>query len=146
MGISVKICALQKDDLTATTDRLSIPTTTGRIEILPNHVPLITALDVGVLEWGKAGVACNRIVSHKGLAIILKGEVNIFVQGWQEAESREEIVSKVAEISQNVATIKLEIATLKNQGSKLIELQTKEQLLGIEKARLDVARRIGLSV
>jgi F0F1-type ATP synthase epsilon subunit len=146
MGISVKICALQKDDLTATTDRLSIPTTTGRIEILPNHVPLITALDVGVLEWGKAGVACNRIVSHKGLAIILKGEVNIFVQGWQEAESREEIVSKVAEISQNVATIKLEIATLKNQGGKLIELRTKEHLLGIEKARLDVARRIGLSV
>jgi F-type H+-transporting ATPase subunit epsilon len=146
MSISVKICALQKDDLTATTDRLSIPTTTGRIEILPNHVPLITALDFGVLEWGKAGVSCNRIVSHKGLAIILKGEVKIFVQGWQEAESREEIVSKVAEISQSVATIKVEIAALKDQGGKLGELLKKEQLLGIQKARIDVARRIGLSV
>jgi F0F1-type ATP synthase epsilon subunit len=146
MGISVKICALQKEDLVATTERLSIPTTTGRIEILPNHVPLITALDVGVLEWGKAGVECNRIVSHQGLAIVLKDEVKVFVQGWQEAESRDEIAGKLGEITQNVESIKDEIATLKANGGKLGDVLKKEHLLGVEKARMDVARRVGLSL
>lgn len=146
MSISVKICALQKEDLVATTERLSIPTTTGRIEILQNHVPLITALDVGVVEWGKAGVACERIVSHKGLAIVLKDEVKIFVQGWQKAESREEIASQLDSISKNVTSMQEEIAALKASGGKLSELAEKEHLLGIEKARLDVARRVGLSV
>jgi len=146
MGISVKICALQKEDLVATTERLSIPTTTGRIEILPNHVPLITALDVGVLEWGKAGVDCNRVVSQQGLAIVLKDEVKVFVQGWQEAESRDELAGKLGEITQNVESMKEEIATLKANGGKLGDLLKKEQLLGVEKARIDVARRVGLSL
>jgi len=146
MSISVKICALQKEDLVATTERLSIPTTTGRIEILQNHVPLITALDVGVLEWGKAGIACDRIVSHKGLAIVLKDEVKIFVQGWQQAESREEISGQLDDITKNVDVIKEEIAALKADGGKLGALVKKEHQLGVEKARIDVARRIGLSV
>ena len=146
MSISMKICALQKEDLVATTERLSIPTTTGRIEILPNHVPLITSLDFGVLEWNKAGVSCNRIVSHKGLAIILKDEVKIFVQGWDEAESREEISSQLSTITQNIENLKTEITTLKTEGSKLSELVKKEQLLGLEKARIDVGRRTGLSI
>jgi F0F1-type ATP synthase epsilon subunit len=146
MSISVKICALQKEDLVATTERLSIPTTTGRIEILQNHVPLITSLDVGVLEWGKAGVACDRIVSHKGLAIVLKDEVKIFVQGWQQAESRDEISSQIDDINKNIVEIKEEIASLKANGGKLGDLVKKEHLLGVEKARIDVARRIGLSV
>ncbi len=146
MSISIKICALQKDDLIATTERLSIPTTTGRIEILPNHVPLITALDVGVLEWGKAGISCNRIVSHKGLAIILKDEVKIFVQGWDPAESREEISSQLESIAQNIEKIKVDITSLKAEGGKLSELVKKEHLLGIQKARIDIGRRVGLSV
>jgi F-type H+-transporting ATPase subunit epsilon len=146
MGISVKICALQKEDLVATTERLSIPTTTGRIEILPNHVPLITALDVGVLEWGKAGIACNRIVSHKGLAIILKDEVRIFLQGWQQAESRDEISSELDNITQNISVIKEEITSMKAAGGKLVERVKKEHILGVEKARIDVARRVGLAV
>jgi F0F1-type ATP synthase epsilon subunit len=146
MSISVKICALQKEDLVATTERLSIPTTTGRIEILRNHVPLITALDVGVLEWGKAGVGCDRIVSHKGLAIVLKDEVKIFVQGWQQAESREEISSQLDSIKQNVGVVKDELEVLKAGGAKSGELAKKEHLLGVEKARIDVARRVGLSV
>jgi len=146
MGISVKICALQKEDLVATTERLSIPTTTGRIEILPNHVPLITALDVGVLEWGKAGVACNRIVSHKGLAIVLKDEVRIFLQGWQQAESRDEISIELDNINQNISLIKEEITSMKATGGKLVERVKKEHILGVEKARIDVARRVGLAV
>jgi F-type H+-transporting ATPase subunit epsilon len=146
MGISVKICALQKEDLVATTERLSIPTTTGRIEILPNHVPLITALDVGVLEWGKAGIACNRIVSHKGLAIILKDEVRIFLQGWQQAESRDEISNELDNITQNISVIKEEITSMKAAGGKLVERVKKEHTLGVEKARIDVARRVGLAI
>jgi F0F1-type ATP synthase epsilon subunit len=147
MSISVRICALQKDDLITTTERLSIPTATGRIEILPNHVPLITALDVGVLEWGKAGVQCNRIVSYKGLAIILKDEVKVFLEGWQEAEVREEIVNQISNINKNIASLKEELDSLKNQDlNQLVEILKKEQLLGVEKARLDVARRLGLAV
>jgi len=146
MSISLTICALQKEDLVATTERLSIPTTTGRIEVLANHVPLITALDIGVLEWGKAGVSCERVVSQQGLAIVLKDEIKIFVQGWEKAEAREEISSKLATISQNIQSMKDEVATLKAQGGNLSELVKKEQALGVEKARMDVARRVGLSV
>ena len=146
MTILVKICALQKEDLVTTTERLSIPTTTGRIEILQNHVPLITALDIGVLEWGKAGVACNRIVSYKGLAIILKNEVKIFLQGWQKAESREEISTQLDKITNNVITLKNELNTLKSTTGKLVERVKQEQILGIEKARMDLARRVGLSI
>jgi F-type H+-transporting ATPase subunit epsilon len=146
MAISVKICALQKEDLVATTERISIPTTTGRIEILPNHVPLITALDVGVLEWGKAGIACNRIVSHRGLAIVWKDEVKIFLQGWQQAESRDEISSELDNITQNISVIKEEITSMKAAGGKLVERVKKEHTLGVEKARIDVARRVGLAI
>ena len=146
MGISVKICALQKEDLVATTERLSIPTTTGRIEILPNHVPLFTALDVGVLEWGKAGIACNRIVSHRGLAIVWKDEVKIFLQGWQQAESRDEISSELDNITKNISVIKNEIKSMKAVGGKLVDRMKKEHTLGVEKARIDVARRVGLTV
>ena len=146
MSISIKICALQKDDLVATTGRLSIPTTTGRIEILPNHIPLITSLDVGVLEWGKAGPSCNRIISHKGLAIVLRDEVKVFVQGWEQAEVREEIANKIPTINSNIASIKEEITDLKANGGKMVNLIQKEHLLGVEKARIDVARRVGLAV
>jgi len=146
MGISVTICALQKDDLLTKTERVSIPTTTGRIEILQNHVPLITALDVGVIEMGKAGVTCDRIVGYQGLAIVLKDEVKIFVQGWEKTESREVISGKFAAMNQNISVLKEEIASLKVEGGKLGELIKKEQLLGVEKARMDVARRVGLTV
>ena len=43
-------------------------------------------------------------------------------------------------------TMKEEVAALKVEGGKLRDLVKKEQALGLEKARLDVARRIGLSV
>lgn len=42
--------------------------------------------------------------------------------------------------------MKEEIATLKANGGKLGDLLKKEQLLGVEKARMDVARRVGLSL
>jgi len=103
-------------------------------------------LDVGVLEWGKAGIACNRIVSHKGLAIILKDEVRIFLQGWQQAESRDEISSELDNITQNISVIKEEITSMKAAGGKLVERVKKEHTLGVEKARIDVARRVGLAV
>lgn len=146
MSISVTISALQKNDLIATTERLSIPTTTGRIEILPNHVPLLTALDVGVLEWGKAGASCNRIVNHQGLAIVVKNQITVYLQGWQEAESIEEISGKIPEINNKIATIKSEIDVLKSKTGNLEEVLKKEHLLGLEKARIDLARRVGITV
>lgn len=146
MSISVKISGLLKEDVVATTERVSLPTLTGRIEILPNHVPLMAGLAIGVLEWGKAGIACNRLVTNSGLAIVLKNEVKIYLRGWEKVESREEIAPQIETINGNIARMQEELAELKAQGAKSGPLTEKQNLIGIEKARLDLARRVGLSV
>lgn len=146
MSISVKISALKRDDLITTTERVSLPTSTGRIEILKNHIPLISALDVGVLELGQAGPTCERVISHKGLAVVLKNEVKIYLKGWEKAESRDEIASQLPTITEKVQTLKAELDALKEEGAKLSLIIQKDHLLGIEKARLDLGRRVGLSV
>jgi F0F1-type ATP synthase epsilon subunit len=147
MTFLVTIHALTKDNLSVTTERLSIPTITGRIEILPKHLPLATILEIGVLEWGKAGISCNRIITYAGIAVVLKdARVNVFVKGWQKNESRDELASQIMSIKENVARIKEEILILKDQNAELGELTKKETILGIEKARIDMARRSGLSI
>ena len=80
------------------------------------------------------------------MAIILKNEVKIFLQGWQKAESREEISTQLDKITNNVITLKNELNTLKSTTGKLVERVKQEQILGIEKARMDLARRVGLSI
>jgi F0F1-type ATP synthase epsilon subunit len=146
MTFLVTIHTLTKDNLIVTTERLSIPTLSGRIEILPKHLPIVTILEIGVLEWGKAGISCNRIISYGGIAVVLKGRVNVFVKGWQKSESRDELASQIMSIKENVTSIKEKLSILKSQEAELVDITKLEAILGIEKARIDLARRSGLSI
>lgn len=73
----------------ANVDSVSLPTTSGEIEVLPGHVPLITMLEAGAVVVGKAGEAEN-IAIDKGYARILGDVVSVLTEAAIDVERLDE--------------------------------------------------------
>jgi len=73
----------------ADVDSVSLPTTSGEIEVLPGHVPLITMLEAGAVVVGKASGAEN-IAIDKGYARILGDVVSVLTEAAIDVERLDE--------------------------------------------------------
>ncbi|HEY9844952.1 MAG TPA: ATP synthase F1 subunit epsilon [Candidatus Caenarcaniphilales bacterium] len=85
MTLTVRVIAPDKTVWDATAEEVILPSTTGQLGILSGHVPLLTALDAGVLRVrpSKDWVA---IALMGGFAEVDNDEVTILVNGAEQGD------------------------------------------------------------
>nr|QCI04274.1 ATP synthase CF1 subunit epsilon [Anotrichium furcellatum] len=100
MTLNVRIIAPDKIVWNANAEEIILPSSTGQVGILKGHIPLLTAIDIGVMrvriekEW-------QPIILLGGFAEVENNNVTILVNG----------AEKVTEVDINQAQLELEEAT-----------------------------------
>lgn len=97
-------------------ESLSTPTQAGRIQILPNHANLITALDIGMLSVVSEGKKQDILISG-GFMVVKENSILVLAD---EANKPEELVKQEIQQAINDAQAKLENTT---SPSELIQLE-----------------------
>lgn len=111
MTLQVRILTPDQQFWNAPVDELILPSSSGQIGILPNHAPLATGLDVGVMlvriqkQW-------NAIALMAGFAFVEKNQVIILAN---EAESSDTIDADQAKETYEQAQTKWEQASSAKQ-------------------------------
>nr|YP_009394764.1 ATP synthase CF1 subunit epsilon [Polysiphonia elongata]ARW63326.1 ATP synthase CF1 subunit epsilon [Polysiphonia elongata] len=125
MTLNIRVIAPDKIVWDAEAEEIILPSSTGQLGILTGHIPLLTALDIGVMrvridkEW-------KPIILLGGFAEIKDNDITILVNGAEEVE----------DISLEDAKNKLENAT-----QVLEEAETsKEKIEATQKLRKAKAR------
>lgn len=101
MTLNIRVIAPDKTVWDASAEEVILPSSTGQLGILTGHIPLLTALDIGVMrvridkEW-------EPIILLGGFAEIENNNITILVNGAEEA----------SEIDINKAQNNLEEATV----------------------------------
>jgi F-type H+-transporting ATPase subunit epsilon len=106
MSLTVRVIAPDKTVWDAAADEVILPSTTGQVGILSGHAPLITALDVAVMQVKSGKDKWIKIALMGGFAEVDADEVTVLVNG---AELGENIDAQAA---------KAELATAEQQASK----------------------------
>jgi len=93
MAISLKVLAPNKNVFEGKAEEVILPSTTGQLGVLPGHISLVTAIDIGVLRL-RANSKWTSIALMGGFAEIESDEVTVLVNS---AEIGSEIDSKIAQ-------------------------------------------------
>jgi ATP synthase F1 epsilon subunit len=139
--MTLKVCIMAPDRVfwNAGADEIILPTNTGQMGVLPNHTPLITGLDIGVMlvrpEKGSSGGATTpvsptgwiSVALMGGFALIKDNSVTILVN---DAELGSSIDPVSAEKSFNEAKEALDraIAAATNDNQELGSQSRKEKI------------------
>ena len=99
MTISLKVLAPNKNVFEGTAEEVILPSTTGQLGVLPGHISLVTAIDIGVLRL-RSNSKWTSIALMGGFAEIESDEVTVLVNN---AEIGNEIDAKIAEENLNNA-------------------------------------------
>jgi F-type H+-transporting ATPase subunit epsilon len=79
MALTIEIVTPEKKAFTGQADSVTVPTTTGEIQLLPGHIPLTTLVAAGELVVNNGGVI-ERLAVDKGFARILGDTVSILTE------------------------------------------------------------------
>ena len=93
MSISLKVLAPNQNVFEGDAEEVILPSTTGQLGILPGHISLVTAIDIGVLRL-KVNSKWVSIALMGGFAEIESDEVTVLVNS---AEIGSQIDQKEAE-------------------------------------------------
>nr|YP_009395388.1 ATP synthase CF1 subunit epsilon [Polysiphonia infestans]ARW64368.1 ATP synthase CF1 subunit epsilon [Polysiphonia infestans] len=129
MTLNIRIIAPDKIVWDAKAEEIILPSSTGQLGILTGHIPLLTALDIGVMrvrvkkEW-------KPVILLGGFAEIKDNDITILVNGAEE----------INEINLDETKIKLEEATKVLEEAKTSKEKIEAtQILRKAKARLQAA-------
>lgn len=120
MPLTVRVIAPDKTVWDSAAEEVILPSTTGQLGILSGHVPLLTALDIGVMrvrenkEW-------TAIALMGGFAEVDQDEVTILVNG---AERGSDIEVDSAREAFDEATAKLNDISDDDRQAKIQATQT----------------------
>tara|TARA_Y100000589_G_scaffold288413_1_gene289795 strand:+ start:1564 stop:1968 length:405 start_codon:yes stop_codon:yes gene_type:complete len=103
MTISLKVLAPNQNVYEGEAEEVILPSTTGQLGILPGHISLVTAIDIGVLRL-RSKAKWISIALMGGFAEIESDEVTVLVNN---AEIGSEINTKDAEDELNKAQLEL---------------------------------------
>ena len=95
MSISLKVLAPNQNVFEGDAEEVILPSTTGQLGILPGHISLVTAIDIGVLRL-RNNSKWVSIALMGGFAEIESDEVTVLVNS---AEMGSEIDQTIAEES-----------------------------------------------
>ncbi len=85
MALAVRIIAPDKIVWDSSADEIVLPSTTGQLGVLTGHVPMITALDTGVMRVRPSGSKdWVAIALMGGFAEVDQDEVTVLVNGAEQ--------------------------------------------------------------
>lgn len=85
MVMTVRVIAPDKTVWDAPAEEVILPSTTGQVGILPNHAPLLTALETGVMRL-RSGKDWLAIALIGGFAEVENNELTILVNGAERGD------------------------------------------------------------
>ena len=103
MSLKLEILTPTKKVLTTETQWVTLPGTLGELGVLPEHLPLMTTMESGVLQFERGGKAVKMAI-HYGYASVsndaisvlsemveLEGEIDVDRARKAESKAREEL-------------------------------------------------------
>ena len=103
MSLTLRVLAPDQSVFDGTAEEVILPSTTGLLGILPGHISMVTAIDIGVLRVLIDG-SWNSIALMGGFAEVEANEVTVLVNG---AELGNKIDAALAEAELEKAKTKL---------------------------------------
>ena len=103
MSISLKVLAPNKNVYQGEAEEVILPSTTGQLGVLPGHISLVTAIDIGVLRLRKNS-QWKSIALMGGFAEI-GSEINV-QNAEQDVKEAKLTISKFSENEKNPEKIK----------------------------------------
>jgi F-type H+-transporting ATPase subunit epsilon len=125
MALTVRVIAPDKTVWDSNAEEVILPSTTGQLGILSGHAPLLTALDIGVMQV-RAQKDWTAIALMGGFAEVENNEVTILVNG---AERGDAIKLEEARAAYNDAETRLNQA---QSGTRQEQIQATQ---GLKRAR-----------
>lgn len=83
--LQLEIVTPERMMLETSAEWVTVPGSEGELGILPEHVPLVTSLDSGVLQFSSEG-AVKRVAVHYGYAQVQGTTVTVLAQMAEDAE------------------------------------------------------------
>lgn len=80
MALTLRVLSPDRSLFDGSADEVILPSTTGQLGILPGHISLLTALDVGVLRLRESG-GWKAIALLGGFAEVESDQVTVLVNG-----------------------------------------------------------------
>ena len=133
MSLTLRVLAPDQNVFDGSADEVILPSTTGQLGILPGHISLLTAIDVGVLRV-RANGAWNSIALMGGFAEVDADEVTVLVNN---AELGSAIDANAAEAEFQQATTA--VAGMEGQSSSPEKLKAQQQL-NMARARMQASK------
>ena len=133
MSLTLRVLAPDQNVFDGSTDEVILPSTTGQLGILPGHISLLTAIDVGVLRV-RANGGWNSIALMGGFAEVDSDEVTVLVNS---AELGSAIDSNAAEADFQKATTT--VAGMEGQPASPEKLKAQQQL-NMARARMQASK------
>ena len=121
MSLTLRVLAPDQSVFDDTADEIILPSTTGLLGVLPGHISMVTAIDIGVLRVLKNG-NWDSIALTGGFAEVESDEVTVLVN---KAEMGKNIDSNKAEA---------ELEQAKNQLSQTQDKETSPEKIKAQEA------------
>ncbi len=133
MSLTLRVLAPDQSVFDGTADEVILPSTTGLLGILPGHISMVTALDIGVLRVLSDGT-WNSIALMGGFAEVEANDVTVLVNG---AELGSKIDPNSAEAELEKA--KGEMSKYEDQANSTDKVKA-QQTLNRARARLQASK------
>ena len=134
MSLTLRVLAPDQNVFDGSADEVILPSTTGQIGILPGHISLLTAVDVGVLRV-RANGGWNSIALMGGFAEVDSDEVTVLVNS---AELGDSIDSSSAEADFQKASTT--VAGMEGQPASPDKVKAQQQL-SMARARMQACKK-----
>ena len=134
MSLTLRVLAPDQNVFDGSADEVILPSTTGQIGILPGHISLLTAVDVGVLRV-RANGGWNSIALMGGFAEVDSDEVTVLVNS---AELGGSIDSSSAEAEFQKASTA--VAGMEGQPTSPEKVKAQQQL-NMARARMQASKK-----
>ena len=109
MSISLKVLAPNQNVYEGEAEEVILPSTTGQIGILPGHISLVTAIDIGVLrlrknsQWKSIALMGGfaEIESDEVIVLVNSAEVGSDINVQKAEEALKEAKTAISKFSEN---------------------------------------------
>ena len=109
MAISLKVLAPNQNVYEGEAEEVILPSTTGQIGILPGHISLVTAIDIGVLrlrmnsQWKSIALMGGfaEIESDEVIVLVNSAEVGSDIDVKKAEEALKEAKSAISKFAEN---------------------------------------------
>ena len=87
MSLTLRVLAPDQSVFDGKADEIILPSTTGLIGILPGHISMVTAIDIGVLKVRTGNGNWNSIALMGGFAEVENDDVTVLVNSAELGKS-----------------------------------------------------------